>query len=331
MRALLKRRPTQKADVCMLEMPVNEMPRSDAILKGNVDHKSCRPDPGCMTMPPSCLGRNQRFRSLLSKGSLPLRVLLDDQRTHCIGTQPLPPRRGQLGRKLQPTGPLDSLERHLKVCDGLGVWDRCVGQDKCTQCHVSTNLAILSENDLVKVRRHRDGGRVSNHLVLGIPFAVRGVALGEVERAGDDAHAGVALGKPAAKVLKVRPVIPVETLADLGAHVAQKKGLVHGRLAPFAVGGGDLMPTVVAATEVVLQVGTELVGDGGILDKDGVLAVAVALGERAWCDVLDDPVRVAQAAVVGGDEGGAGCKVGDGAWEAILEEAGGIDKANGEW
>lgn len=42
--------------------------------------------------------------------------------------------------------------------------------------------------------------------------------------------------------------------------------------------------------------------------------------------MLDDPVGVTQAAVVGGNEGGAGSEVGNGAREAIFKQAGRVDR-----
>ena len=45
--------------------------------------------------------------------------------------------------------------------------------------------------------------------------------------------------------------------------------------------------------------------------------------------MLGDPVGVARCAVVGGGQGGGVAEVGDGAWEAILEEAGGVDGGGG--
>lgn len=53
------------------------------------------------------------------------------------------------------------------------------------------------------------------------------------------------------------------------------------------------MAPIVPAAEVVLEMGAELVGHGGVFDKDRVFAVAVALGEGGRGDVLDDPVGVA--------------------------------------
>lgn len=85
------------------------------------------------------------------------------------------------------------------------------------------------------------------------------------------------------------------------------------------------MAAVVAAAEVVLELRAEHFGDGDILDEDGVLAVGMVAGEGLGRDVLSDPVGVAGAAVEGGGQGGGGAKVVDGAGEAILEDAAGVD------
>lgn len=99
----------------------------------------------------------------------------------------------------------------------------------------------------------------------------------------------------------MRPVVAVKALADLRAHVGQEEGVVHGVLAPFRIRRGHLVAAVVAGAEVVLQLAAELFGDRGVLEEDGVLAVAVGLREGGGCDVLCYPGGVAQAAVEGGD------------------------------
>lgn len=100
------------------------------------------------------------------------------------------------------------------------------------------------------------------------------------------------------------------------------------------------MASVVARAEVVVQFGAEGGGDVGVFDEDGVAPVAVADGEGGGRDVLGDPVRVAGASVEGGYGGEVGMEIGDGAGEAVLEEAGGVDggddlfgaeRARGRW
>lgn len=256
---------------------------------------------------------------------MPIRILLDDERARRIRAQPPPPLQRQLGRKLESARPLYRLEGHLKVGNGFPVINRRVGQHKRPQRHIPPLFPVLGKDDLVKVRGDGDGRRRANHFVLYIPLVIRGILAGQIQGPRDDAHRGVAPREAAAEIFKVRPVVAVEALADLGAHVGQVKGLVHGLLGPLGVGGGDLVAPVVAAAVVVLEAGAELGRHGVVLEKGRVLAVGVAAGERGGRDVLDHPVRVARAAVVAGDEGGAAGDVGDGAWEAVFEETGWVD------
>ena len=172
---------------------------------------------------------------------------------------------------------------------------------------------------------HGDVGRAPDDLVAHVPFVVGGVALGEVEGSRDDADGRVAAGEAAAEVLEMGPVVAVEALADLRTHVGEEEGLVHGSLAPARVGGGDLVAAVVAGPEVVLELRPELVGHRLVLQKYAVLPVPVPLRQRCRRDVLNHPVRVAQAPVVRGDQGRSRGYVGDGAGKSVLEEAGGVD------
>ncbi len=175
------------------------------------------------------------------------------------------------------------------------------------------------------MRRHGYVGRVANHLVADTPLAILGVALGQVQRPGDDAHAGEIVGQAPAEIFQVRPVIPIEAVPNLGTHVAQQKGLVQGRLAPSGVGGGDLVAAVVAAAEVVGELRAEFGGDGGVFDEDAVFSVCVVGREGGWCDVFGHPGGVAGAPVEGGGSGEGGVQVVDWAWETVLEEAVWVD------
>ena len=78
-----------------------------------------------------------------------------------------------------------------------------------------------------------------------------------------------------AEILKVRPVISVEALPDLRAHIRQVESVVHGVLAPFRVCGGHLVSSIVAAAEIVFQLAPELLGYGRVFEEDAVFAVAV--------------------------------------------------------
>lgn len=175
------------------------------------------------------------------------------------------------------------------------------------------------------MRGHRDIGWVADDFVRDAPFAVGRIFAREVERAGDDANGGKMVGETAAEVFQMGPVVAVEAVAHLRAHVAQQEGLVHGLLAPFRVRGGHLVAAVVAGAEVVVQFGAEGGGDVAVFDEDGVAPVAVSDREGGRRDVLGYPVRVARAAVEGGYGGEAWTEIGDGAGEAVLEEAGWVD------
>jgi len=85
------------------------------------------------------------------------------------------------------------------------------------------------------------------------------------------------------------------------------------------------MTAVVAGAEVVLELAAEPLGEVGVLEEDGALAVTFLELKGGRGDVLGYPERVLRATIVGGDEGVAGCQVVDGTGEAILEEAGWID------
>lgn len=115
--------------------------------------------------------------SFLSKGLLPVGVVPNHQGAGGIGTQPPPPGDGELPGELEPAGPLDRLEGHLEVGNGLRVGDGGVGEDKGAQGDVATYFSILGEDNFVKVGGHGDRGRVTDHLVLGVPFAVGRVPL----------------------------------------------------------------------------------------------------------------------------------------------------------
>lgn len=240
---------------------------------------------------------------LLSKRLLSIRVVLNDQRTRRISTQAPPPLHRQLARKLQPTRALNRLQGHLKVGDRLVIRDGCIGKHKRSKRNIAARLSILGENNLVEVRGHRDGGRRSDHLVLDVPLVVHGILLGEVQRAGDDADGGVLDCQAAAEVLEVCPVIAVEALADLWAHVGEVEGLVHSLLGPLAVRSRDLMAAIIAAAEVILQQSAELLRHGIVLEEGAVLAIAVPLGEARRRNMLSDPMGVSKSSVVARDEG----------------------------
>ncbi len=70
------------------------------------------------------------------------------------------------------------------------------------------------------MRGNGDVGRVADDFIRDTPFPVRGIFAREVERTSDDAHGGVVISQATAKVLEVRPVVSVEAISNLRAHVA---------------------------------------------------------------------------------------------------------------
>lgn len=69
------------------------------------------------------------------------------------------------------------------------------------------------------------------------------------------------------EIFKMRPVIPVEALADLRAHVGKKECLIHSILTPFGVGGGDLVSPIVARAKVIEEFSAELFGDAFVFHE----------------------------------------------------------------
>ncbi len=227
--------------------------------------------------------------------------LPDQDLTAHLATQPLPPLGGQLVRKGQAARPLDRLDGHLEITQALLVGDLRVGQHEGAERHLPDRTVprLLAVDDLVEVGGHGDVGGRADDLVADAPLAIDGVAFGQVEGARDDADRRVFLGEVAAELFQVRPVVAVEPLADLRAHVGQDKGAVHGFLAPLGVGGGDLVAAVVAAAGVVGEFGAEDGREGRVFVEGGEAPRAVVEEERGRCDVFGDEVGGAQGAVVG--------------------------------
>lgn len=251
--------------------------------------------------------------------------LLDDDLTLDLLAEALPAAGVQLGRELETAGALDRLQRDLELGEALLVGDARVGQDEGAQGDLAVRAGpFLGVDDLVEVRGDGDAGRVADDFVGDTPLAVR-VAVREVQGPRDDADGRVLLGQAAAELLKVRPVVAVEAVADLRAHVGQGEGRVHGLLRPLGVRGGHLVAAVVARAEVVGQLGAEEGRDGCVLEEVAVLAVGVVQGEGVGRDVLGHPGRVAHAPVVGARQREAAQGVVHGAGEAILEDARGVD------
>jgi len=205
------------------------------------------------------LSSTRRF----AEGLLLLSVFLNDQGAARISAKALPSLRRQFRRELEAARALYGLDGDLEIGKRLLVRDAGVRKHEGADSHLARARAgpLLGEDDLVEVRGHGDVRGVTDDLVLDVPFVVCRVALRQVQRSRHYAHARVFLRQPAAEVLEVRPVVAVEALADLGRHVGEVEGLVHGALRPLGVGRGDLVAAVVARAEVVLQLGAELLGN----------------------------------------------------------------------
>jgi hypothetical protein len=224
--------------------------------------------------------------------------------------------------------PFDSLEGHFKVLKGLVVCNPSIGQDKSTQTDLSADLSIFGKNDLVEMRGHSNVRWVSNDFVANPPLAIC-LFLGQIQRPSYNTNRRITSSKSTAKVLKVSPVVSVESLADLRTHVAQSKRIIHGLLRPLSISSRNLMASVIATAEVVLELRAELFGYGVVLDKDGVFAVCIAVLERLGGDVLDNPRRVSGSAVVGRGQGRGGSQVGHRARESVLVQSIGVDGSGG--
>jgi hypothetical protein len=227
--------------------------------------------------------------------------------------------------KFQSAGTLDSLDGDFEIRQRLAVRDASVGEHEGSEGDfVAWIGSVFGEDDFVEMSRHGDVRWLANHFVRHSVFAI-GLLAGKIQRSCDDANGGVFFGQVAAEVFKVRPVIPVKALSDLGAHVAQGKCRIHRILAPFGVRGRNLVATVVARAEIVGQLAAEHGWDGCVFNESTVLAVAVPQRDRVRSDVLSDPGRVPGSSVVGSDQGERVQGIADGARESILEQTRGID------
>lgn len=105
------------------------------------------------------------------------------------------------------------------------------------------------------------------------------------------------VGQSPTEVLEMRPVVPVKTIADLGAHVREEKSLVHGILTPFRIGRRDLMPPIVSGAEVVVELSTEFLRDAFVLNEGRVGPVAIIGAKGGRRDMLSYPVWVSCSAI----------------------------------
>ena len=95
------------------------------------------------------------------------------------------------------------------------------------------------------------------------------------------------------------PVVSIETIADLRAHIGEEESFVHGRLTPFGIRRWHLVATVVAGAHIVGEFCAEHSRDRCVFDKDRVFAIGVIHGERGGSYVFSDPVGVSSHSVEG--------------------------------
>lgn len=236
----------------------------------------------------------------------------------------------QVRRELQPRSTLYGLYGDLKVSQALIVRNAGIGQHEGTQGNLAGGRVgvILGVDNLVEVGGNSNVRRVTNNLIVNAPLSI-GVLVGEIQRTSNDANRRILLREVTAESLEVRPVIAVEALANLGAHVAQRKSVVHSLLRPFRVCSRNLVASVIAGAEVVCQLGAEHSRDVRILGECAVLAVGIVQCQGRGRDVFGDPGGVARATVEGAVQNEVGDLVGDWAWEAILHDSGGVDGTKG--
>lgn len=196
--------------------------------------------------------------------------------------------------------PLNSIHRHLKILQRLViVYDR-VRQDECAKRDIAARLPILRKDDLVEMCRHSNIRRTANNLVTNAPLAINGIFLRQIQRSRHNPDARIETREPPTEIFKMRPVVPVETVALLRTHVAKRERRVHGLLAPFCIRGRDLVPAVVATAEIVFEFCAKFLGDAAVFSEEGMSSVAVLHEQRGRCDVLGDPIGIARRAVEGG-------------------------------
>ena len=116
----------------------------------------------------------------------------------------------------------------------------------------------------------------------------------EEQRAGG--HEDVAAGfrvcghELARELFQARPVVAVEPIADLGTHVQQREGVVHGALRVFMPGGGGEVAAIVPAAAVVAQLRGVRAVHLVVLHETRLLARPDA-GAALRGDALEHPAR----------------------------------------
>ena len=88
------------------------------------------------------------------------------------------------------------------------------------------------------------------------------------------------------------------------------------------------MAPIIARTKIVAEFGTEYFRNGLVFDEIRMLSIGVVCRERGRRYVFGYPLRISSSAIERRCCGKSRMKVGNGAWEAILEETVRIDGRN---
>lgn len=215
--------------------------------------------------------------------------------------EPLSPLNWQVCSEFESTCPFYSFDWDLKVYQWFVVRDSCVGEDKGPERDVAAGFPIFGKDDFEEMGRHGNVGRTPDYFVGYTPFAIVRILPGEIKRTGDDPYGRVVVGQPATEILEMRPVISVEAISHLRAHVTEEERLIHRFLTPFGISCRDLVAPVIARPEIVQELCSEVRRNGSIFYEYRVPAISVVDGKGRGCDVFCYPPGVSIAAVEGGD------------------------------
>lgn len=182
---------------------------------------------------------------------LSIRILSDYNGAMDFLAEPLSPLNRQVRSKFESACPFNSFDWDLKIRQRFVIRDLGVGEDKGPERDVPTGFPIFGKDDFEEMGRHRNVGRTPDHFVGYPPFAIGRILPGKVEGTGDDPYGRVVVGQPTTEILEVSPVISVEAISHLRAHVTQQKCLIHRFLTPFGIGRRDLVPPIIARPEIV--------------------------------------------------------------------------------
>lgn len=85
--------------------------------------------------------------------------------------------------------------------------------------------------------------------------------------------------QPSTKIFKMSPVISIESVSDLWAHVTQEEGLIHRVLGPFGISRRHLMTPIIPRSGVVAEFGPENLGYCRVLGEVRMTPICLILRE----------------------------------------------------